>query len=441
MNNKMNINNKTNLLMKVLKISIIALFSMAVVFIFVIMNRSAAGKKDDAALKSDIMEKVVNDAVESKNGTSKGNDNMSMGHKKIEYEEYEKNKERASQLYDRIITDFSVPGTNYLKYYVPSKPSEKEIAYLWPYMQAYALANTMLELDMGNTAYKENLLKIIGGLENYRSTFSDEVCYQSYPTEFGGGDTFYDDNIWIANELFRSYKILGDEAFLTTAEGIFTYVTGGWNEKTGGLYWKEANCSIMTTCTNAPTAIVALKLYKETGYKSYFDWSLKIYKWVKSNLLSENGVFWDHIDENGYIEKTTWTYNTGMMISAAMALYDTTGNVEYLNDAEYYAKSAYSWFPKADKNTGLYLYPDTPWFNLLLLQGFIDLYKANGNYIYIDSIKSNLDYAWKYNMTSNGYIYPGLNEGLIQEYKYNSLLDQASIAECYAKIALLEKYK
>lgn len=353
--------------------------------------------------------------------------------------EPDNNMKRAEFLYELILKNFRVPNTNYLKYYVPSKPEEKEMAFMWPYLQAHAMANSMLELDGRNTAYKENLLKIIEGLENYKSFFNEKTCYHSYPTEFGGGDTFYDDNIWVAIELFRSSKLLNDNTLLITAEDIFEYVICGWNDSTGGLYWKEANCNIMTACTNAPTAILGVKLYAETGKKSYLDWSAKIYDWVKSHLLSEKGVFWDHLIENGNIEKTTWTYNTGMMISAAVGLYEASGDVKYIKDARYYAKSAYSWFLKNDSAKGLSLYPDTPWFNLLLFQGYIDLYKIDGDNIYIDSIKANLDYAWDNSRDPDGYIYPGLYEGIIQSYKYHSLLDQASFAESYALMALLEK--
>lgn len=353
----------------------------------------------------------------------------------------EKNIERAGLLYDLIFKDYTVQNTDYMKYFNPSNPDEKEFAYMWPYMQAHAMANAMLESDKENSIYKENLLKIIRGLENYRSIFAEEVCYQSYPTEFGGGDTFYDDNIWIALELLRSCKLLNDPRLLQTAEDIFKYVIGGWNDMKGGLYWKESDCNIMTTCTNAPTAIAGAKLYIETGNQSYLDWSIKLYGWLKANLLSENGVFWDHISEDGKIEKTTWTYNTGMMISAAVWLYEDTHKQEYLKDAAYFAESAFLRFPRPDSTKGLSLYPDTPWFNLLLFQGFIDLYRVDGNREYIDSMISNLDYAWEQSRDGLGYIYPSLNGGLIENYRYHSLLDQASFTECYALAAAVFEQK
>ncbi|MHB8962713.1 MAG: glycoside hydrolase family 76 protein [Saccharofermentanales bacterium] len=338
----------------------------------------------------------------------------------------ETDKDSAMILYELIRKDFSAPNTDLLKYFFPTHPNEKEYAYMWPYIQAHALANTMVELDPSSSAYTVNLKKIIGGLENYRSTFSDEVCYQSYPLEFGGGDTFYDDNIWVALELYRSYKLLGDPSYLEIVKGVFDYV-------------KEANCNIMTTCTNAPTVIMAARLYNETGNADYLEWSVKIYDWVKDNLLAENGLFWDHLMETGGIEKTTWTYNTGMMISAAVELYKATGEEQYRTDALAYAKAAYTLFPKSGKIENLRVYPDTPWFNLLLLRGYIDLATVTGDSTYVKSMQSNLDYAWENSRDEDGYIYPNLNGTSQQSRAYRSLLDQASYAESFALVYMYNK--
>ncbi len=338
--------------------------------------------------------------------------------------------ERARALYDRIFSDFTVKDTTYLRYFFPVNPSEKEMAYMWPYMQCCAMANAMLEADPENNIYRNNLIRVLDGLEHYRSTFREEICYQSYPTDFGGGDAFYDDNIWIALELYRSYRLLGDERYLRTAEGLFDYVTGGWNEEQGGLYWKESDCTIMTTCTNAPTIMMAIRLYDETGDWKYLDWAEKIYGWVKNTLLADDGVFWDHIDENGRIERTKWTYNTGMMISAAAGLYDSIGEAAYLEDAMYFAESAYGHFASQGNDPATIRYPDTPWFNLLLLQGFADLSAETGDTKYVQSFRPFLDDLWEHKRDPDGYISLKFSVSNSGE-NYRSLLDQASYVECY----------
>ena len=345
---------------------------------------------------------------------------------------------KANELYTIIFRDYWDNANTYAKYYYPSNPDEKEFAYMWPYMQMHSMANSLLELAPDNVTYRENLISVIEGLEKYRSTFSDMVCYQSYPLEFGGGDPFYDDNIWIALELYESYKLLNNEEYLETAKAIFDYVVSGWNEENGGLYWKESSCDIMTTCTNAPTIIMAARLYEETGESAYLEWAEKIYVWLKSTLLADDGLFWDHINTEGKIEKTKWSYNTGMMISAAAELYSSTDNETYLNDAAYYAASADARFRRIDSVSGDLVYPKTPWFNMLLYKGFIDLMNIDGNTEYANYFTEYLDSLWDNNRCEFGYIH--LESSLNGTYsaEYHSLLDQASFAQCYALAACID---
>ena len=46
----------------------------------------------------------------------------------------------------------------------------------------------------------------------------------------------------------------------------------------------------------------------------------------------------DSIDRNGTITWSDWTYNGGVMVGAATALYRMTGDPAYLRDAQGFAK-------------------------------------------------------------------------------------------------------
>jgi rhamnogalacturonyl hydrolase YesR len=57
-------------------------------------------------------------------------------------------------------------------------------------------------------------------------------------------------------------------------------------------------------------------------------------------LLGPNGLFSDHIDLQGTIERRQWSYNQGAMVAAAVRLYQATGRGAYRTQAERIADAA-----------------------------------------------------------------------------------------------------
>jgi rhamnogalacturonyl hydrolase YesR len=47
-------------------------------------------------------------------------------------------------------------------------------------------------------------------------------------------------------------------------------------------------------------------------------------------LQSPNGLYWDHIDLEGNINKTIWSYNQGTMLGASVLFYKVTKDQSYL---------------------------------------------------------------------------------------------------------------
>src|SRR5690606_13244105 len=91
------------------------------------------------------------------------------------------------------------------------------------------------------------------------------------------------------------------------------------------------------TPANAPAVILAARLYELQQKPEDLEWAKKIYQWQKSSLVdSHSGLVWDGINRNGdeKIDKDwKFTYNQGVFIGAAMALFKQTGEQFYLNDA------------------------------------------------------------------------------------------------------------
>ena len=135
----------------------------------------------------------------------------------------------------------------------------------------------------------------------------------------------------------------GDQAALARARQIFELVVYGWDTDPthpcpGGSFWTQAPWSQdRNTVSNGPGAELGLQLYELTAGSTekahYLEWSTKMYDWVNGCLLAPNGLYWDHINLAGDIDKTQWSYNQGTMIGANALFYRITGDHVYLDRA------------------------------------------------------------------------------------------------------------
>ena len=80
------------------------------------------------------------------------------------------------------------------------------------------------------------------------------------------------------------------------------------------------------TCSNAPGAVLALKLFKATEDTLYLSRGKELYEWTKAYLQdSADYLYFDNIRLDGKIGKAKFAYNSGQMMQAAALLYQLTG--------------------------------------------------------------------------------------------------------------------
>ena len=101
--------------------------------------------------------------------------------------------------------------------------------------------------------------------------------------------------------------------------------------------------------SNGPGAELGLHLYRLTRKSYYLDWAKRMYEWTRTHMLAPNGLYWDHIDLAGTIEKTQWSYNQGVMIGAGVLLYRATGRRTYLDQARDTARKALAFYAEDDR--------------------------------------------------------------------------------------------
>lgn len=344
------------------------------------------------------------------------------------------NAERAEAAYQALQTYFYQPDT---KLYSESSPhsGNNQYSYAWPYAAAIQSTVALAKIPTVGEKYKTDIQNRLDGLAAYWNDTKTPSGYDSYVRAplGGGGDIFYDDNDWIAIELIKIYRITGDTAALERAKQIFELQVSGWDTDSshacsGGVFWTQASWSKdRNTVSNAPAAQIGLYLYEITKDAYYLDWAKKMYDWVNDCMQAPNGLYWDHIDLNGNIDKTQWSYNQGTMVGASVLLYKATGETAYLNKAESIADAAVKYYG----SSRIYTQPIV--FNSIFFENLLLLDDVNKKLKYTDYIQDYADEVWK---TLRN---PETDVLEIDPRRSTELLEQAAFVTINAHLAMDKK--
>ncbi|NDV77995.1 glycoside hydrolase family 76 protein [Dysgonomonas sp. 511] len=321
------------------------------------------------------------------------------------------------------------------------KNVSNQYAFLWPYSGTFSAVNAIIEAT-NDSKYKQILdNRVLAGLEEYFDTTRQPAAYASYINSAPPSDRFYDDNVWLGIDFSDIYMQTKEDKYLHKAKLIWEFILSGKDDKLGGgIYWCEQNKGSKHSCSNAPAAVYAFKLFEATADSTYFEQGKSIYEWTYKNLRdSTDNLYYDNINLEGGIDKAKYAYNSGQMLQAAALLYKLTKEDQYLKTARDIAESCYSYFfndfetPEGDKFR--MLKKRDIWFTAVMFRGFIELYKIDNNTIYIDTFRKNLDYAWNHMRDENGLFNSDWSGEVKDESKW--VLTQAAMAEMYARLALL----
>jgi Glycosyl hydrolase family 76 len=384
---------------------------------------------------------------------------------------------RALIAYEAMQQNFYVPGTGLYR-------GAPEYSYLWPFSQALAATVSLSYVTSERPKLTEGLHALTFGLQQYlgpapgpgeagspatgpaqpgeavgesstepgnsasspsdttgaasapgASTASTGV--RSYngnvaPPVGPGGASYYDDNEWVGIELARLYELNHELTALAQAEQIMEFVMSGWATTgpngqplpcPGGVPFSNAkNNTARNTVTDGPGAELAVQLYKITHEARYLQFAEMAYGWVRQCLLEPNGLYADHINDNGTVQRTLWSYNQGSMMGAGVLLYQATHEGAYLYQARQTAKAALAYYPYTRLSN------ENPFFVAVYFR----------NLMYLDSVthdppgnlpaREYVYYAWqRHRLSDNLFVYgnPPTAE----------LLWQAAIVQIYALLS------
>lgn len=345
------------------------------------------------------------------------------------------NTERAVQSYESLQQYFYKEDS---KLYLEEFPyqSGNPYSYVWPFSQAMAGTIDLLGVPKIGSDYEDDVQDRLDALELYWNEEKQPKGYDSYVlAPYGhGGDFFYDDNEWIGLEFIQLYKMTHDKKYLERAKEIFNLVVYGWDNNpshpaSGGVFWTQAAWSSdRNTVSNAPGAELGFHLYEITGKTNYFQWAKKMYDWTNEYMLAPNGLFWDHIDLAGTIEKTQWSYNQGVMIGANVLLYRITNEKKYLTRAESIANAALAYYEEEER-----LYKQPARFNAIFFKNLLLLEAETKNKEYSHAMQTYADKVWEQ--------YRDPETGL---FKFDgehpvTLLEQSAMVQIYASLAWKKK--
>lgn len=388
---------------------------------------------------------------------------------------------------------------------------------VWPYTAAIEAHCSLLEAlelikdtdkelyDGKAGLYRTRLGLLIDNLEYYRGTYrlssyatsNKEWSPYAVPRagKKGGADVsgilnVYDDQMWLARELIRAYRLTGNEDYLERATYLTDYVLEGWDcwrdadgNEYGGITWGPGYNS-KHSCSNAPIIqpLVWLHdIYKDSGaecdyyYRAadnsvkretrqraglYLEFARKVYDWQKARLRHSTGVYWDMMGadntilvQRGYRQHVECgapggsliSYNTGTMISGAAELYRVTGDETLKADITTTTKASLSQFSKYVRKHNTYEFNTdetaengfNSWFNDVLMRSYVDAVPYSGNTtpaMALKSFQTCLDYAFE-NHNRDNLLPIHLLDGWGEETKTKGF-HQFSFASEYAMLAV-----
>jgi hypothetical protein len=260
-------------------------------------------------------------------------------------------------------------------------------SHAWPFSQALAATISVARLGSPRSDANRAVPARISELDR---RFRVHGVYHAAP----GGNVYYDDNEWIAQDLLDWDALRGNPTARRKAERIFRAVTDAWDDSPhrvcpGGVQWtNEAGNDDRNTVSTANGAIVGLRLYLLTGHVAYLRWSQRMIGWVEQCLHNPDGLYGDHISGHGSVDRTEWSYNQGSMLEAYRLLYRATGNRADLTRAESIADATLAAF------RGRWLTQPAQ-FDAIFFRRLLALAAVDGRSSYVASAQAYADRLWK----------------------------------------------
>ena len=203
--------------------------------------------------------------------------------------------------------------------------SDRSMAYLWG--QAYMITTVLDVFDRSPTTANRQLISDL--LNTFEQVNGTNLT----------GDSYDDDLEWCEIALIRGFQVTGNAAYLNAAAESWNDVYNrGYDTTYGGGIWENMDTvpdGGKGCLSNLPQVIAGCMIYEATTNTDYLNKSISLYSWVRSHLFNtSSGRLYEDWNPSGQnTSSDDNSYNSGLFINAANALYRLTGNSQYYNDA------------------------------------------------------------------------------------------------------------
>ncbi|GAA1361464.1 glycoside hydrolase family 76 protein [Streptomyces beijiangensis] len=340
---------------------------------------------------------------------------------------------RARATYDALKTYFdAADGSGLVREQYPAAADDHPYSYEWPHSQVHVAA---LDLALVDPRYEPELARRARAQEHFWNGAGGTTGlpgYASYPVapHGAGGDMFYDDNEWVGLAKVQRYLQTGDRAALARAEEIFALVDPGWDTDpghaaAGGVFWTQAAWSRdRNTVSNMPGAQLGLRLHRITGRARYLRSARRFYDWTNRHLMTPEGLYWDHLDLTGTVDRTVWSYNQGVPVGVGVLLYEATRDRGHLDSARRTAEAAYTYYVTEGR-----LLSQPVFFNSIFFKNLLLLESVTGGQAYHRAMADYADHIWSQQRDSATGLMRFNDQGTTQA------IEQAAAAQVFAVLA------
>ncbi|HXS14264.1 MAG TPA: glycoside hydrolase family 76 protein [Acidobacteriaceae bacterium] len=239
------------------------------------------------------------------------------------------------------------------------------------------------------------------------NTFSKAQTGSSGHTNFT--NTFYDDTGWWGLAWIDAYDLTGNKAYLSMAESIFAYMTGGWDTATcGGGMWWSTNHTYKNAITNELFLTMAAKLANRTSdpaSANYLAWAQKEWTWFQaSGMINASGLINDGLNSSNPAacknnSGIVWSYNQGVVLGGLVELSQATSDPALLARAQSIADAVLSSASPLINPNGILVDHgvsggDAPQFKGIFLRNLATLYAAAPSAQFKSFADANADSIW-----------------------------------------------